>query len=252
MNRGFGGEPVSESVSFVDLKKALEARCYPNKKPAASKDGQSGAPEDNPDRKAVLEAHPDFLAVSWQGDLDYWRGVEFRREIARLEKLTGDKAVPQRRREPLALEAVRKRYAHKQNGPYAIERMVFYKASEQLPKSLERLAAECIANFHDARLHHYVILERCQPAADDYAELIFTRWRMQIPQHRECKDVVTALAAEINAEPASAKDGPGRPKPFPLWVLLLLSLITGLIAGAALILFALPEDVVTGLLVRLR
>ena len=241
---------MSESVSFVDLKTALEALCYPSRNTNQREDG--AAPEDYPDRKVVLEAHPDFLAVSWQGELDYWRGIELKRETARLGKLTGDRFVPKRRRAPLALEAVRKRYAHKQNGPYAIERMVFYKSSERVPKSLETLAAECIASFHDAPLHHYVILERCQPAADNYAELIFTRWRVQKPQPRDSKAVVTSLAAEINAKACDGKGGAGEPEPWPVWLIALIALSVGLIAGASLILFALPVDMVTGLLDRLR
>ena len=241
---------MSESVSFVDLKSALEARCYPARNTAGGKDG--AVPEDYPDRKAVLEAHPDFLAVSWQGDLDYWCGIELAREIKRLGKLTGDRFVPRRRREPLALEAVRKRYAHKQNGPYAIERMVFYKSSERIPKSLEMLAAECIASFHDAPLHHYVILERCQPAADDHAELIFTRWRVQAPQPRNSEAVVTSLAAEINAKACDSKGAAGEPWHWPIWLVALLALAFGLLAGAGLVLFALPVDTVTGLLELLR
>lgn len=239
---------MSESTRFEQLKTELAACCYPAKTKLVVKDSQSAAPVVFPDRGTQLVAHADFLAVSWQGDLDYWRGVEAAREEKRLGKLIGNEAVPRRDRRRLSLEAVRKRYFYKQNGPYAIERMVFFKSSERVPKSLEALALECLSHFHDAPLHNFIILERCQPVADEYAELFFTRWRGQGKNHRELADVVAALAAEINVEPIGKHARAGESGRWPSWSMVFAAALVGLAGGAALVLSWLPMGMVARLL----
>ncbi|WP_417490130.1 hypothetical protein [Maricaulis sp.] len=243
---------MSSSTCFKTMEEALKDPLGRDQRPG----GERGCdPQTIPlveGRPRVIEAHADFLAVSWSGDLDYWRGIEVDRESRRLEKLPRSRTIAKTRLRAQSVKAVLERYAHKQDGPYAVERMVFYKASERVPKSLETHAAECIASFHDVPLHRYLILERCQPVADEHAELIFTRWRVQKDKHSDLCAVVTALHAEINAEPVPDKGMTGEPGDWPVGTLLLLAGFAGLLAGAALILFALPLDLVTGLLERLR
>jgi hypothetical protein len=203
-------------------------------------------------RSPVVEAHPDFLALSWQGDLAYWGGIEVEREIVRLRKLFENRKVLPGRLRHRCVEAVIERYAHKQNGPYAIERMVFYKASEMVPKSLETHAAECIASFHDAPLHRYLVLGRCQPAADCHAELIFTRWRVQDRKYSQVCEVVTALHAEINAVPVPMKAGEASgPGPWWVWLVVIAAALAGALAASGGLLVWLHRDMLAGLVARL-
>lgn len=181
-------------------------------------------------------AHREFLTLSWLGDLDYWRSRAVDQEADRLANMPQSKGVPKARLWRLSLATVLERYAHKRERNYALERVVFFKTSNLIPETLEKMAPDCVPDYREAPFHRHIVLARSEKAVDIGGEPEFTRWRVQPKFHRLASDVVKSLIREIF--PTSL---PKRRKRWPWWLsIIVFTLLASLIAAAAA-LVTLPE-----------
>ena len=181
-----------------------------------------------PDREARVFGHEGFLTLSWQGDLDYWRRIDLDCRVQEQRKAPGNGNVSRAKLRRLNIEPVRKHYADKRKLLYIFERVVFFKTSHLIPKTLQKLTTECDDAYREAPLHRYVVVERCQKPADKGAEPVFGCWQIQPVFHLGGDETATALLAEIY--PKTVQD---RLNPVFLW-LIAVALTAVLVSGIAL------------------
>ena len=189
-----------------------------------------------PDRAAYVSAEEDFLALSWQGDLDYWRRIDLDHRVEEQSKTPGNSKVSKENLRRLNLGPMLERYAEKRKLLYIFERIVFFKTSHLIPKSLEKLTSECDDAYREAPLHRYIVLERCQKPADKGVDPVLGCWQVQPIFHLGDAELAAALLAEIY------------PKPLPksrkcwlkwLWIICIAVLVSAM--AAATVLLTAPE-----------
>lgn len=187
-------------------------------------------------RSVDASAHREFLTLSWVGDLDYWRSRAVDQEVDRLAKIPQGKDVPKARLRRLSLATVLERYAHKRERNYALERVVFFKTSNLIPETLEKMAPDCVPEYREAPFHRHIVLARSEKAVDKGCEPEFSRWRVQPKFHRLASDVIKSLIREIFPTPL-----PKRRKRWAWWLWIIGFTVFASLVAAAAVLVAVPE-----------
>ncbi len=185
-------------------------------------------------RSVDVSAHREFLTLSWLGDLDYWRARAVDQEAGRLRNLPQNEGASTARLQRLSLATVLERYAHKRERNYALERVVFFKTSNLIPETLEKMAPDCVPEYREAPFHRHIVLARCEKAVDKGCEPEFTRWRVQPGFHRLAGVVVNSLIREIFPTPLLKRRRGGW-----LWPLCIALLVA--VLAAAIALLTVPE-----------